>query len=113
MRIPKPPLSSIALFCKNCKCLIFSRANHDWRACLCFSDSEDTKGCYIDGGFSYCRVGGFNGNYEEATVVFKKDVSITTLYNDWNKGKDRLGLIKFGQKLPKEIAEIIWAKKVK
>ena len=38
-----------AIFCKNCKCIIYSRTTHDFNTCNCGKLS-------IDGGFDYCKI---------------------------------------------------------
>lgn len=73
-----------AIRCNECGDTIFSRARHDWRTCSC--------GCtWIDGGFEYVRFGGKPScePYKLDVYVLKKE-----LYDDWNRGTDRYGLIK-------------------
>ena len=54
----------LGLRCKNCKAEIFSEYRHDFKVCDCFKNEGENKGCYIDGGNDYTRVGGSPENYE-------------------------------------------------
>lgn len=75
-----------ALKCKKCNCIIYSRANHDMKWCKC-------KSCAIDGGQQndFYTVSGKSENYE--LIDLDIDTTIEELYNDWNKGFNKLGLI--------------------
>jgi ribosomal protein L37AE/L43A len=74
----------IAIKCPNCKDTIFSRATHDFMLCSCGH-------CHIDGGFNYTKIGGKNISkpFELEVNASKKE-----LYDDWNKGINKFGLIK-------------------
>ena len=70
----------------NCNTGIYSRARHDFHYCPCGSIS-------IDGGFEYCRIGSKDLN----SIVWKEvEVNATKqdLFEDWNKSKDKYGIIK-------------------
>ena len=85
----------IAVKCKTCGDVIYSRANHDFRRCTC----GDTA---IDGGQSgHYRIGG--SNWEHADLDL--DVTLKDLYIDWNTNANKLGLIK--------PSEVVKKKKVK
>lgn len=49
----------LAIFCKHCKNIIYSRSKHDYNSCDCGK-------CSIDGGFSYSR---FIGNEQDYTIL--------------------------------------------
>jgi hypothetical protein len=83
-------LTVYGIKCKNCGDIIFSRARHDFRECSCFENSEYNKGCAIDGGFDYCKISG--SNYL-GVFISLKNVSETDLFNDYNSGIDKYGLI--------------------
>ena len=75
-----------AIKCPNCGDTIYSRAHHDMRWCTC-------KETAIDGGFDYLKICA----KDVANIKsFKLDVDADkkTLYDDWNKRKDKYGLIK-------------------
>lgn len=72
-----------AIKCLKCGDKIFSRARHDFHGCGC-------QDCFIDGGFDYLKISGDNFEIVEIDV----DVSKEELYNDWNKGIDKHGVIK-------------------
>jgi hypothetical protein len=44
--------------CTNCGDVLISIHVHDFRACSCYSNEAGNKGCFIDGGDSYTRIGG-------------------------------------------------------
>lgn len=75
-------LEVAAIECPSCGDIVFSRANHDYRSCTCGK-------CAIDGGFEYIKTVG-------ACIPFKLKIVQTKqeLYNDWNTGEDKYGLIK-------------------
>lgn len=50
--------------CKNCGEIIESKSRHDWVCCKCWKNEEGNKGCFVDGGHSYIRIGGDPENYE-------------------------------------------------
>lgn len=77
----------IAIKCKKCGAIVYSRARHDFRWCACGED-----GCFIDGGQEdYVRVGGDPIMTEE--VDLDLPVTLEELYDDWNFHRDRFGLI--------------------
>lgn len=69
--------------CPKCRHTIYSRALHDMRFCSCGQFS-------IDGGRHYYKITG--PYFVEASEI---DIPYTQqeLYDDWNNGKDKLGLI--------------------
>lgn len=75
----------IAVYCKVCKCLIFSRSRHDMRWC-------PGQHISIDGGTNYVKLS-FDSEAPETKQI---DVSQSSkeLYDDWNKGEDKFGIIK-------------------
>ena len=74
-----------AIKCKKCGDIIFSRARHDFHSCSCES-------IYIDGGFDYCRMAGAPTNIESCKIQL--DITKEELFDDWNNGNDKYGLIK-------------------
>jgi len=50
--------------CKNCKEVIESKHRHDFVACKCFKNKQNTTGIFIDGGNDYRRCGGNFDNLE-------------------------------------------------
>lgn len=76
-----------ALKCNNCGDTIYSRARHDFRWCSC-------KSCAIDGGQNdYIKTTGNPGTYELIDIEVK-GITLQTMFQDWNKSIDKLGLIK-------------------
>lgn len=77
--------------CNNCGDIIYSRAEHDFHWCSC-------EKCAIDGGFDYYRIIGNKEDWEmiEVEILTDKDheEAIKILYNDWNLGKNKYGIIK-------------------
>jgi len=71
--------------CPTCGDLIFSRARHDYHNCSCGEIA-------IDGGFDYVRMA-FKHVIPKVTTV-TVNVSREKLYEDWNSGKDKWGIIK-------------------
>lgn len=76
-----------AIQCPTCGDIIFSRATHDFRSCSC-------NEIYIDGGFSYVRVGYHNLDQPPENIEIDLDVTKKELYDDYNKGIDKFGIIK-------------------
>lgn len=80
-----------AVTCPICKDTIFSRANHDFRRCTC-------QAIYIDGGFSYIRLGASNEAINQGFICECQELEVPQskkeLYDDWNTSKDKYGLIK-------------------
>lgn len=84
------------LVCGACGWGVYSRARHDFRRCPC-------DAVHVDGGFDYFKCG-----YDPKKVQ-PRFVSLTlrvrkreTLYNDWNKSRDKYGLVP-PEKVPKEV----------
>ena len=75
-----------AIKCRKCESIIFSRAHHDFRWCDC-------KSTAIDGGFLYSKVTGEPENIE-FDLEIEVDADKKALYDDWNSGEDKFGLIK-------------------
>lgn len=75
-----------AIICPKCGDTIYSRAKHDFRNCSC-------KGCFIDGGLDYIRMGGIK---TKNVKVFKLKIEATAkeLYDDWNLHGKKYGLIR-------------------
>ena len=76
-----------AIQCPRCKDKIFSRAHHDCHHCSCGA-------CMIDGGFEYSRVGFDPKVGEPTSVEIEVKQTKQELYDDWNKSKDKYGIIK-------------------
>lgn len=74
-----------AVKCPNCKCLIYSRARHDYHSCKCGSVS-------VDGGREYFRVG-FKTKIAPDTCKYTVFASEQSLYDDWKFGIDKFGLV--------------------
>jgi hypothetical protein len=75
----------LALQCKLCGDIIYSRARHDFHYCSCGN-------VYIDGGFDYRKWGCADlDTIQDAEI----DVDITQkeLYDDWNHSIDKYGFI--------------------
>ena len=74
-----------AIQCLKCKDIIYSRARHDCRSCSCGT-------VVIDGGFDYMKVSGEKKSFEQKVLNVK--ATKKELFDDWNKRKDKFGLIK-------------------
>lgn len=87
MRKKPSKLKVTTITCPLCKEEIYSRANHDFRTCSCGE-------CSVDGGRSYLK---FSWNPEKFGMddvvrqIRELDVTEQDLYDDWNKGIDKLG----------------------
>lgn len=94
-----------AIQCQKCKDIIYSRAHHDFHWCSCHSVA-------IDGGFDYVKICGNREDFE--SVNYEVKATKKELYDDWNKMKDKYGVVKTKVKKPelKKIA-IKTKKKVK
>jgi len=82
----KTKIAVSCIQCPNCLDIIYSRANHDFRACTCGQS-------FVDGGFDYIRFGGVEF---DKIKIFKKYINGETrqsLYNDWNNRTNKYGLI--------------------
>lgn len=75
------------IICPVCGCTVYSRAHHDFIRCPCES-------VWIDGGQEgHCvRVGSNCGLWPE-TKHLELDVDLRTLYDDWNRSKNKYGII--------------------
>jgi hypothetical protein len=79
-----------AIKCLHCGDIIYSRARHDFHTCSC--DLND-RGIAIDGGFDLCRIcQGPNAKYK--WIKIEVNATKQELYQDWNTGTDKFGLIK-------------------
>ena len=76
--------------CYNCGDVIFSRARHDFHYCSCGKLG-------IDGGFNYMKIS-YDPVIKYNMVLFTLNVTKKELYDDWNKSKDKYGLMKCGMK---------------
>ena len=75
-----------AVHCLGCGDIIYSRAPHDFRYCSCGS-------IFVDGGHEYFKYGG-SPNAECETTEIDVDVSLTSLYDDWNHMRDNYGIVR-------------------
>lgn len=76
-----------AVRCKGCGNVLVSRARHDFRTCDCGSIS-------VDGGQTdYLKVS-FDPKIGYEHLEVDLDVTLQELYDDWNKGTDKFGIIK-------------------
>src|SRR2546421_287567 len=79
-------MTQVAAFtCPDCKDVVYSRARHDFRGCSC-------KGIFVDGGFDYVRIGYREKPPEECPL--EVDATKAELYQDWDTGANKYGLIK-------------------
>jgi len=76
-----------AIICLNCGDTIYSRARHDFHSCTCGKVS-------IDGGFDYIKISWHTGNPQPVTKKITVNFSKEEIFQDWNKGIDKLGTIK-------------------
>lgn len=65
------------VICEECGQIIFSRARHDFRSCVCGHTS-------VDGGFDYVKVCGSSWSLIELEIKATKQ----ELYHDWNSRRD-------------------------
>jgi len=72
--------------CPKCGERIYSRARHDFRYCSCGY-------LFVDGGTEYLRFGAKEFEGIEVKEV-EIDVTPKELYDDWNKGTDKYGVVK-------------------
>lgn len=81
--------------CLKCGDIIYSRSRHDFRWCSCES-------CAVDGGFDYLKIVGNKENWEfkRINVLENKtdNEAKKILFEDWNKGKNKYGLLKNNKK---------------
>lgn len=73
------------MVCPKCGFGVFSRARHDARMCPCGA-------IFVDGGFDYRRVG-MPADSKPLTVDIEVTQTKKELYNDWNNGTDKYGLL--------------------
>ena len=73
--------------CPNCKDIIYSRANYDFRSCNCGEIS-------VDGGFSSYGGRVLWKNQVPEYVELEVKSTIEELYEDWNSHIDKFGLVK-------------------
>lgn len=81
--------------CLKCGDIIYSRSRHDFHWCSCES-------CAVDGGFDYLKIVGNKENWEytQINVLENKtdDEVKKILFEDWNKGKNKYGILKNNKK---------------
>ena len=70
--------------CRKCGYTVYSRTRHDLRWCPCGTVA-------IDGGRDYIKITGSYSLFRRGKLEI--DATQKELYDDWNKGKDRYGLI--------------------
>lgn len=75
----------MAVKCRNCGDIIYSRARHDFRTCECGD-------CFVDGGFEYFKYG-WSGR-KPIRKRINLPVERNVLYDDWNTGTNKYGIIK-------------------
>ena len=73
-----------AFKCPKCSAVVFSRTRHDYRWCPC-------KTIAVDGGLDYSRVV-YKESFPES-VELTLELTPDQLYDDWNKRKDKHGII--------------------
>lgn len=83
--------------CPKCKQVLYSRAIHDFRYCSC-------EEIFIDGGFDYTKIGGTDLATIE-TGIAEIDATKEELYNDWNYGYDKYGILSEAEEI-EEIEEV-------
>ena len=67
----KKEMTIIAIKCKKCNHIIWSRHRHDYRSCKCGAVA-------IDGGRDYTKVNGNQEDYETHSIVIPKDATKTS-----------------------------------
>lgn len=82
-------VSAIQCVLPNCKDIIYSRSRHDFRSCSCGKTS-------IDGGFDYTKIS-YEGKYYPKGVTIRVLATKDELFNDWDKGIDKYGLVRHGK----------------
>ena len=90
MKKNKEKLKVKAIKCPKCEDVIYSRARHDFHYCNCGA-------IFVDGGFDYLRYG--EGSNNESfdkieNINLELDVTKEKLFDDWNKGINKFGIIK-------------------
>lgn len=76
-----------AIKCPTCGDIIFSRAQHDFHHCSCGE-------IFIDGGFSYVRIGYHDLDHPPEQIEIDLDVTKKELFDDYNYRRDKYGTIK-------------------
>ena len=74
-----------AIKCRKCKTIVYSRAQHDYRACQCGDIA-------IDGGREYTKL-----SFNKFMPVIKRieiDATEKQLFDDWNNYGTKYGFIK-------------------
>lgn len=95
------------IICLDCHTFVYSSARHDWQPCPCYGhqeaqpedpewDPNKNIGCYIDGGFDYERIGGWDKRYIFAWV--DTDTGEVTIIPP-----GKLTLDRFDQLIPQEL----------
>lgn len=74
-----------AIKCPKCRDTIFSRARHDFHWCSCGEIA-------VDGGFDYLKIS-FKKEMP-SQIALEVEETKKELFDDWNFGKDKFGLIK-------------------
>lgn len=74
-----------AIKCKGCGDIVFSRSVHDMRFCSCSKTAKD-------GGWDYDKIS-FDPKVGYEIVELDLQVTKRELYDDWNNGTDKYGLI--------------------
>ena len=74
-----------AIKCSTCRDTIFSRARHDFHWCSCGEVA-------VDGGFDYLKIS-FKKEMP-SQIALEVEETKKELFDDWNFGKDKFGLIK-------------------
>lgn len=74
-----------AIKCPKCRDIIFSRARHDFRWYSCGEIA-------VDGGFDYLKIS-FKKEMP-SQITLEVEATKKELFEDWNFGKDKFGLIK-------------------
>lgn len=92
--------------CLNCGDTIFSRTKHDFRACSCFRDEVDNKGCAIDGGFNYVKFCGNVSGKRFVYITLKEGVDVPKLFQDYNLFEDIYGKFSYNEVLPSYVLKV-------
>lgn len=82
-----------AVKCSDCGEIVYSRANHDFNTCSCFTNEINGTGVFIDGGPNgeYIRYGWSSQRPE--LIDIEIDATKEELYTDWNKGYNKFGKV--------------------
>lgn len=88
----------IGVICPRCGDIIFSRANHDFHYCTC-------GGIMVDGGLDYLRYGSMSEDVDFKAIKTMKLYILADkkeLYDDWNFGRNKYGVIKNDEEIINE-----------